>query len=195
MAAEYQLSLAPQTLETAGPEARAVLEKVKAATGFIPNMYTHMVNSPALLETYLHGYRAFREDSGFTPAEQETVFLTISRANGCAYCMAAHSMLAEKKSGLAAEVTAAIRDDRPISDPKLAALSTFTRTMVEKRGLIARADAEPFLGAGYSERQMLEIVLAIAVKTLSNYSNHLSHTELDGVFAAQAWNPPGRQAA
>jgi uncharacterized peroxidase-related enzyme len=195
MAAEYQLSLAPQTLESAEPEARAVLEKAKAAVGFVPNMYAHMVNSPGLLDTYLHGYQAFRENSGFSPPEQETVFLTISRVNGCAYCMSAHSMLAEKKSGLAAEVTAAIRDDRPIPDPKLAALSTFTRTMVEKRGLIAKADAEPFLAVGYSERHMLEVVLAIAVKTLSNYSNHLSHTRLDEVFAAHAWSPPRRDAA
>jgi AhpD family alkylhydroperoxidase len=151
--------------------------------------------SPGLLDAYLHGYQAFREGSGFSPPEQETVFLTISRVNGCAYCMSAHSMLAEKKSGLAAEVMAALRDDRPIPDPRLAALSTFTRQMVEKRGLIGKADAEPFLTAGYGERHMLEVVLAIAVKTLSNYSNHLSHTRLDEVFAGHAWSPPKREAA
>jgi alkylhydroperoxidase family enzyme len=67
--------------------------------------------------------------------------------------------------------------------------------MVEKRGLISKADAEAFLGAGYAERHMLEIVLAIAVKTLSNYSNHLSHTKLDDMFAGHAWNPPKQQAA
>jgi uncharacterized peroxidase-related enzyme len=195
MAAEYRMTLAPQTLENATPDARAVLEKAKAQVGFIPNMYASMVNSPGVLETYLHGYKAFREASGFTPAEQETVLLSISRVNGCAYCMAAHSMLAEKKSGLADAVTAALRDDQPIPDPKLAALSTFTRQMVEKRGLISKADGEAFLAAGYTERHMLEIVLAIAVKTLSNYSNHLFHTKLDDMFAGHAWNPPKQQAA
>jgi uncharacterized peroxidase-related enzyme len=195
MAAEYRMTLAPQSLESAAPDAGAVLEKAKAQVGFIPNMYANMVNSPGVLDTYLHGYKAFREASGFTPAEQELVFLTISRINGCAYCMGAHSMLGEKKSGLADAVIAAIREDRPIPEPKLAALSTFTRRMVEKRGLISRADAEAFLGAGYTERHMLEVVLAIAVKTLSNYSNHLFHTQLDDMFAGHAWNPPKQQAA
>jgi alkylhydroperoxidase family enzyme len=59
--------------------------------------------------------------------------------------------------------------------------------MVEKSGLPSRSDVETFLAAGYSERQLLEIVLAIAVKTLSNYANHLFHTPVDEVFAARRW--------
>jgi len=195
MAAEYRMTLAPQTLDDAAPDARPVLEKAKAQVGFIPNMYAGMVNSPGVLDTYLDGYQAFREASGFTPAEQETVFLTISRVNGCAYCMGAHSMLAEKKSGLADAVTAALRDDQSIPDPKVGALSTFTRQMVVKRGLISKADGAAFLGAGYTERHMLEVVLAIAVKTLSNYSNHLFHTKLDDMFAGHSWSPPEKEAA
>lgn len=187
MLSEYKLSLAPQTLENAGAEARAVLDKALAQVGFIPEMYARMVHSPGLLNTYLDGYTAFRRDSGFTPAEQEVVFLVISRTNGCEYCVAAHSMLADVKSGVPAEVTDAIRDGRPVPDPRLAALARFTRTMVEARGLPSRPDAEAFLAAGYGERQVLEIVLAIAVKTLSNYANHLFHTPLDAMFAGRAW--------
>lgn len=56
-----------------------------------------------------------------------------------------------------------------------------------KRGLPDKAEVEAFLGAGYSERQILEIVLAIAVKTLSNYANHLFHTPVDAMFAGRAW--------
>jgi uncharacterized peroxidase-related enzyme len=195
MAADYQLGLAPRTIETAAPEARAALEQVRATASRIPSMYGHMANSPGLLTTYLAGYAAFRGASGFTPAEQETVLLTISRVNGCAYCMAAHSMLAERKSGLAPAVIAALREHEPIPDAKLAALSRFTRQMVEQRGLIDKADADAFLAAGYGERQMLEIVLAIAVKTLSNYTNHLAHPRLDDMLAGHAWSPPGRKVA
>ena len=146
-----------------------------------------MVNSPGLLNTYLDGYAAFRADSGFTPPEQETVFLVISRENACEYCVSAHSMLAEAKSGLAPEVVAAIRDDRPIADARLAALAGFTRRMVRARGLPSKADVAAFLDAGYGERQILEIVLAIAVKTLSNYANHLFHTPLDPLFEGHRW--------
>lgn len=187
MLSEYKLTLAPQTLENAASQAKAVLEQALAQLGFIPNMYSVMVNSPGLLKTYLDGYALFRKESGFIPVEQEVVFLTISRENGCEYCMAAHSMLADMMSKVPPAVTEAIRSGGAIPDAKLAALSQFTRTMVAKRGLPGRSDVEKFLAAGYSERHVLEIVLAIAVKTLSNYTNHLFHTPLDAKFASRSW--------
>lgn len=188
MLAEYQMTLPAQTTETAEPKGKALLESAHANMGFIPNMYARMANSPGMLETYLSGYAAFRTASGFTPPEQEVIFLTISQDNGCEYCVSAHSFLADKKSKLAPEVTDAIRDNQVIPDAKLAALSTFTRTMLTARGLPGKADVAAFLAAGYSERQILEIVLAIAVKTISNYSNHLFHTPLDMVFEERRWS-------
>lgn len=187
MLSEYQLNLPALTLESAEDRKLAVLEKAKAQVGFIPNMYARMVHSPGLLETYLDGYAAFRKESGFSPAEQEVIFLVISRENGCEYCVSAHSKLADMQSGLAPNVTDAIRDGTPIEDAKLAALADFTRILFHTRGLPSQAAAQAFLGAGYSERQVLEIVLALAVKTLSNYANHLFHTPLDEMFAGRAW--------
>lgn len=189
MSAEFELSLSPRTTADAEPSAMLALEGAQKTLGFIPNMYASMANSPGLLDTYLHGYQQFREQSGFTPAEQEVVFLTISRTNGCRYCVAAHSLLADKMSNVPLPVTEAIRDGREIPDAKLSALSTFTRVMVEARGLPARMDVGAFLGAGYSERQILEVILAIAVKTISNYSNHLFHTPVDAAFASRIWSP------
>jgi AhpD family alkylhydroperoxidase len=149
-------------------------------------MYLAMANSPGLLETYLDGYARFRQDSGFSPTEQEVVLLTISRSNGCDYCMAAHSMIADK-AGAPTSVTDAIREGRDIPDPKLAALSVFVDRMLSTRGRPGPDDVASFLAAGYSERQILEIVLAIAVKTLSNYTNHLFGTPLDERFAGRKW--------
>jgi uncharacterized peroxidase-related enzyme len=162
-------------------------KKAKARVGVIPNMYGGMANSPGLLETYLDGYARFRQDSGFTPSEQEVVLLTISRNNGCEYCMAAHSAIADKASAVPQTITDAIRDGRDIPDIKLAALSAFVDKMVSTRGMPAPDDVAAFLAAGYSERQILEVVLAIAVKTLSNYSNHLFHTPLDARFSDREW--------
>lgn len=192
MHSEYQLTLPPQTIETAEPAARAALEKALASTGFIPNMYARMANLPGLLETYLSAQASFRGDPGFTPPEQETILLTISRENGCDYCVAAHSFIADKKSKLAVEVTDAIRADEPIPDARLAALSAFTQTMVRTRGLPARADVEAFLAAGYSERHVLGVILALAVKTLSNTVNHLFHTPLDAAFEGRRWHDAAR---
>lgn len=187
MTAEYRLTLPLITSAQANPRAREVLEKAKAQVGFIPNMYAGMVNLPGLLETYLLGYAKFRSESGFTPAEQEVVFLTISRENGCPYCMAAHSMLADKHSQVPMAVTDAIRDGKDIGDPRLSALFDFTRIMLWTQGRPRQRDVAAFQKAGYSERQILAIILAIAVKTLSNYSNHLFHTPVDEMFADRAW--------
>jgi uncharacterized peroxidase-related enzyme len=187
MPQSYTLTLPARTPADESPRVRDVLEKAQKQVGFLPNMYAVMVNSPGLLETYLTGYDHFRRESGFTPAEQEVVFLTVSRENGCHYCVAAHSFLADKASKVPREVTDAIRDGTPVPDAKLAALSEFTRALVKSRGWPSPDDVAAFLGAGYGERHILEIVLAVAVKTLSNWSNHLFRTPLDELFAERAW--------
>lgn len=151
-------------------------------------MYASMVNSPGLMETYSIGYDPFRKESGFTPVEQEVVFVTISIANGCEYCAAAHSFIAGNKSKVTVEVTNAIRDGEEIQDTKLKALSKFSRIMFDKRGNPSQEDVEDFLQAGYKEKQILKIILALAVKTLSNYSNHIFHTEVDEMFSGRAWS-------
>ena len=183
MTSAAKLDLPAQSLDSSDAAVREVLEKARAQVGFIPNMYANMVNSPGVLDTYLDGYARFRSDSTFTPVEQEVVFLVISTSNGCGYCTAAHSMIADKMSRVPADVLAALRARKPIADARLAALATFTQIMFDTRGRPTEADLNSFRAAGYSDRQALEIVLALAVKTLSNYANHLLHTEIDDMFA------------
>lgn len=190
MASElYQSTLPKQTPDSPDERIRVVLQDAKRSTGMVPNMYAFMANAPELLETYLFGYDNFRKKSGFSPAEQEVVFLTISYENGCDYCMAAHSVLADTQSHVAPDVTDALRSGRALPDEKLEALAVFTRAVLSKRGRPSPEDASAFLNAGYSEKQVLDVILALAVKTLSNYSNHIFGTPLDTVFQARAWEP------
>ncbi|AOU97960.1 alkylhydroperoxidase [Acidihalobacter yilgarnensis] len=179
-----KLKLYPQTLGNPDPSVRRALEKAKKANGFIPNMYANMANSPGLLESYLDAYARFRQASGFTPAEQETVFLTISLANGCDYCTAAHSFIAEKMSQVPEPVLQALRARKPIPDDRLAALTKFTQIMVDTRGRPTESELNAFRATGFTDRHALEIIHALAIKTLSNYSNHLLHTEIDEMFLA-----------
>jgi len=151
-------------------------------------MYAVMANSPGLLATYLDGYKHFRSGSEFTPAEQEVVFLTISRFNECEYCMAAHSFVADTMSKTPVEVTDAIREDRAIADSRMAALSGLTRALLETRGNPTEADVAAFRTAGFTDVQVLELILAIAVKTISNWSNHIFKTSVDEVFASRKWS-------
>jgi uncharacterized peroxidase-related enzyme len=191
MADHYVVNqLSSVNLDRADEAQRTLLTTAQKQVGFIPNMYSNMVNVPAVLDTYLHGYGQFRSDSGFTSAEQEVVFLAISKVNGCSYCTAAHSMIADKVSKVPAPVLAAIRGGQSIPDEKLGTLFQFATEMTESRGRPSHESANAFLAAGYTEKHIMNIVLAIAVKTLSNYSNHLFNTEVDERFAAYRVESP-----
>lgn len=146
-------------------------------------MYANMANAPAVLSTYLHGYALIRSESGLTPTEQEVVFLAVSQTNGCTYCTAAHSMIADKMSGVPAPILRAIREQQPIPDAKLAALFATTVQMVKTLGQPSPAAVKAFLEAGYQEGDLLYIVLAVSVKVLSNYSNHAFATPVDERFS------------
>lgn len=184
----YRISMHPVKSEEAEGTAQALLENAKKQLGIIPNMYANMANLPALLETYNQGYNLFRKEGGFTPIEQEVVFLTISKENGCEYCMAAHSVVADFMSKVPVAVTEAIRNDEEIPDKKLSSLSAFTSILINKRGRPSEADAKEFIQAGYAEKHILAIILAISVKTISNYSNHIFHTPVDTMFKAREWS-------
>lgn len=175
------------TIESANGKAKALLDSAKRKLGFVPNMYGAMANEPALYEAYATTYDAFRAECGFTPVEQEVIFLAISRENGCEYCVAAHSFVADAMSKVSPQITDAIRDGRPLGDSRLATLAAFTAKMVSSRGRPSEADVAAFKAAGFSERNILGVILAISVKTLSNYTNHVFHTPVDDVFASRLW--------
>ena len=183
MTRDQLLDLEPMTAETAAPQAAEILRATEKRMGFVPNMYRMMANDPAIISGYMAAYEAFRETGGFTPAEQETVFLTISRINGCTYCLAAHSMIADRKSGVPEGSLKALREGGPLPDAKLDALARFTVAMVETRGNPGKAAVADFLGAGFETRHVLAIVVAMAAKTFSNTVNHLAATEVDDAFA------------
>jgi uncharacterized peroxidase-related enzyme len=184
--AERPLTLPARTESDTDPAVAAVLARAKAEQGKIFNMYARMANAPALLQTYFDGYTAFRNHSGFSPTEQEVILLTISRVNGCDYCVAAHSTVADMNK-IPTEVTDAIRDGKPVPDPRLAALSTFTADFIYSRGALAAEQVDAFVQAGFTEADILNVLLAISVKTISNYANSLFHTPVDAVFAARTW--------
>lgn len=180
-------SIEVKTIENADTVSSKILKNTKRALGFVPNMYSTMANNPALLDAYTYSYTTFRENSGFSSQEQEVVFLTISFENECDYCMAAHSFIADKMSNVPVDVTNAIRNNTEIGDSKLKALSTFTKLMIEKRGLPSQDDINAFLGAGYTENNILGVITGIGIKAMSNYFNHVFNTPVDNAFKGRTW--------
>ena len=172
---------------TISPISQEILDSTQKALGFIPNMYQKMGVNPALLDAYTYSYNSFRANSGFNSVEQEVVFLSVAYENNCEYCMAAHSFVGDMMSKVPTEVTNAIRDNKQVPDTKLAALSKLTRLLTANRGHVTQAEVDDFLATGYTEAHVLGIVAGIAVKTLSNYSNHLTNPLVDVPFAGRIW--------
>jgi len=172
--------------ESAPQAALPSLQQSEQRFGMLPNLMRKMATAPALLEGYLTLGDLF-EQTSLSPAEQQVVLLTVSRENRCEYCVGAHSVLADM-AGVPKEVTDAVRDGQPLPDPRLEALSRFTAAVVEARGWVGDAEVAAFLEAGYGPQQVLEVVLGVGMKTLSNYTNHIAGTELDGPFQHRAWD-------
>jgi len=118
--------------------------------------------------------------------EQQVVALTVSATNDCAYCMGAHSAVAQMVR-MPDDVLAALRDQRSLSDRKLNALRTLVLAVLQHRGWVPEGELEHVVTAGYSQRHILDVLTIVSLKTLSNYVNHIAHTPLDAQFAAQAW--------
>ena len=116
------------------------------------------------------------------------VVLTVSRYHGCNYCVAAHSLISDMMK-IPAEVTDAIRNDETIADERLQALRVLTEQLLEHQGWLKPAQMAAFLSKGYSKQQLMEVLVGVAMKTLSNYTNHLAETELDEPFLGRAWSP------
>jgi len=187
MATQTKTKFEPVTLESAEEPAKSTLAEAKKNLGFVPNMYEFMAVNPSLLTAYTSSYNAFRQQSGFTPQEQEVILLSASYVNECDYCMAAHSFVADKMSNVPTEVTDAIRDGSKIPDKKLAALSNFTKEVVKERGYVSEDAIQDFLNAGFDKKHIFGVITGVGVKTLSNYMNHIAETPVDDVFSERKW--------
>ncbi|PQB06873.1 alkylhydroperoxidase [Polaribacter filamentus] len=183
-----KLNLEPKTSETTNPITSAILDEAKKAMGFVPNMYAGMANNTALLDSYIHSYKTFRQNSGFNSVEQEIIFLSVAYENECDYCMAAHSFVADKASKVPTEITDAIRSNGIINNVKLKALSTFTRIVTKNRGHVTNQEIADLLNVGYDESHVLGVITGVGVKTFSNYFNHIAETPLDDVFKSRVWS-------
>ena len=173
------------TIESADEPSKSLLEKAEKNFGFIPNLLAGMAESPALLEGYMRLSTIF-DKTEFGPIERQIIMLTVSRQNGCAYCMAAHTSGAQMAK-VPDDVIESLRLGTAIADPKWEALRTFTQKVVESRGWPDENDLQALFAAGYTKRTALEVVLGVGLKTLSNYTNHLTQTPVDPVFEKNAW--------
>jgi uncharacterized peroxidase-related enzyme len=176
---------APLTIATAPEASKPVLENIQKSFGFIPNLMAIFANNPTVLQGYLALDGAYEKGS-FTPRERQLILLAASVENHCNYCAAAHSTVAKGALHTPAEVVAAIRNNAPVPDAKLNALVILVKELVRERGYAKVETIQKFIAAGYTKEQVMELLLGIAMKTISNYLDHISPAPVDQAFAAES---------
>ncbi|MBY5920765.1 carboxymuconolactone decarboxylase family protein [Ferrimonas balearica] len=166
--------------DNAPQASRRLLESSKKAFGMIPNLHAVMAESPQLLAAYQQAHQQFLESS-LDATEKTVVWQTINRFHQCHYCLPAHTAIAHGM-GVDKAVIEALREGGPLPNPKLQILHDTTLALVRDRGQLSEAQQAAFMTAGYDRRNLLEIVLAIGQKVMSNFTNHLAHTPVDDPF-------------
>jgi uncharacterized peroxidase-related enzyme len=179
------------TSESAPQASQPLLQGVQKAFGFVPNLLGTLAESPSSLESYLAVSDIF-EKTSLNAAERQVVLISTSIENACEYCVAAHSTIAKNFAGVDAGIVNALRNADVIPDAKLEVLAEFTRAVVRDRGFVSEHAFSEFLNAGYTKANALDVIVGIAQKTISNYSNHLANIPVDAQFAAEAWSAVGK---
>jgi uncharacterized peroxidase-related enzyme len=178
-------TLKPVTLANAPEGSKGILDKIQKGYGFIPNLLGTLANSPAILEGYVSMDAAW-EKSSLSPSDRQLVLLTASAENSCTYCIAAHSTILIGMMKMDSEIVQAVRTRASSGDSKKDALVSLVREMVSERGQLSEATQKRFFDQGYTQIQLTEILLGIALKTISNYFDHFNPVEIDAGFKAQA---------
>lgn len=156
------------------------LEASQKAFGFIPNLHGVLSESPAVLDAYKTLGDMFGNTS-LDLVERNVVWMTSNAENNCHYCIPAHTAIA-KMSKVPDDVIEALRGGTPIPDAKLEALRVFTSKVITQRGKLSDADTQAFLAAGYKNEDILGVIVGVAHKVISNYTNHFADTPIDENF-------------
>ena len=180
-------SLKINTIETAPEESKELIETSIKNFGRLPGLHGVLATSPQTFEAYQKLHELFSNTS-FNAEELTVVWQTINVENECHYCVPAHTGIAHMMK-VDPAITEALRDQKTLPNEKLQALHEMTLKIVQNRGHLSQADLNAFYEAGYGEQQVLEIILGLAQKTISNYTNHIANTPVDAPFQKFAWEP------
>ncbi|APU09093.1 carboxymuconolactone decarboxylase [Cellulophaga lytica] len=179
-------TLKVHNIESAPEAAKPLLVASNKAYGMIPGLHGVLASSPQILEAYQTLHELFTQTS-FNEAELTVVWQAINVEHACHYCVPAHTGIA-KMMKVDDAIIDALRDETPLEDAKLEALRTMTLAIVKNRGNVSKEELDAFYAAGYGEQHVLEIILGLSQKVISNYTNHIANTPVDEAFQKFAWS-------
>jgi uncharacterized peroxidase-related enzyme len=165
------------SIEASPAAAQPLLEGAKKQLGTVPNLFRVIANSPSALEGYF-GLNGALAKGTLDAKTRERIALAVAEINGCGYCLSAHTYMGRNVAKLDdAEITA--NRSGASNDPKADAAVRFAAKVVRERGHVTDADVATVKLAGYDDAQIVEIVLHVALNTLTNYVNEVAKTEID----------------
>ena len=163
------------TREEVSPNNQAIFDNLKQGLGFVPNLYAYYAKN----ETALADYLALQNrKSSLKAKEREVINLVTSQINGCRYCQSAHTVLG-KMNGFSDEEILELRSGKASFDNKINALAEFTASVVKNRGKASVEAKENFFAAGYTEVNLIDVIMVVGDKIISNYIHNLTDFEID----------------
>lgn len=169
------------TRDEVSPANQAIFDKLKSSLGSVPNLYATLAHS----ENALGNYLAFQNaKSSITGKAREVVNLVVSQVNGCEYCLAAHTVIG-KMSGFTDEQILEIRSGKASFDAKFDALARLVKNIAINRGHADEALVEAFFAAGWTKANLVDVIVVIGDKTVTNYLHGTTRVLVDFPAAPQ----------
>lgn len=160
---------------------QVIFDNLQKGLGFVPNLYAYYAKN----ETALGDYLALQNrKSTLKTKEREVINLITSQINACRYCLSAHTVIG-KMNGFTDEQVIELRKGSASFDTKLDALVKFTASVVENRGKASEESKNEFFAAGYTEANLIDVVIVVGDKIISNYIHNLTGFPIDFPIATE----------
>jgi uncharacterized peroxidase-related enzyme len=163
------------TRDDVSPANQALFDTLKKNIGMVPNLYATLAHSDTALGTYLALQNAKSSISG---KAREVVNLVVSEVNACEYCLAAHTAIA-RMHGFSDDQILELRRGTASFDPKLDALARLARNIAQERGHADPAQVEAFFAAGWTKANLVDTIVTIGDKTVTNYLHGTTRVPVD----------------
>ena len=152
-----------------------IFDNLKKGLGMVPNLYATFAHSTNALSSYV---TLQSMKSSLSNKEKEVVNLVVSQINECIYCLSAHTAIG-KMNGFSDEQIIKIRKVAIDFDAKLQALAQFVKETTIERGHPSQTSVEAFLEAGYTKAQLVDTIVLIGDKIITNYLHGVTQVPVD----------------
>lgn len=169
------------TREEVSANNQEIFDALKGKLSFVPNIYAYLAKSETALDDFL---ALQNRKTSLSNKEKEVVNLVVSQLNGCRYCQSAHTVIS-KMNGFSEEDVLNIRQGQDIDDAKLNALAQFTLSASENRGRVSEEAKNAFFAAGFTEANLIDVIIVIGDITITNYIHNIAGFAIDFPLAVE----------